>query len=334
MRILSVVESFGHGGAETVLTSLVLGLPEHEHRVVHFSGSNRLPCHRPFLDALERGGVRCDDRHWDSLNDRVGRAEALGGFRPDVVFFHWWGNDPWLRWIGPLGDVPLGQRPFFVCVLHHFGIRPAPVYDRYVLVSESQRPQLAPEARRRAVVIPNGVDLGRFPSARTARADGRDMIVGRLSRLADGKIPADWVRTATSFGLRDTRFAIAGDGDLCRRLERDARELNVEERFSFAGYVPRARVPSFLVGLDVFCYQTSTATECHPLALLEALASGTPVVAETRGGIPEIVTHGENGLLASSSDEIGEHLHRLRLEPDLRHRLARRARESARRLSL
>ena len=57
MKILSVIESLAHGGAETVLVDLVLGLSEHTHQVVHFSSANGIPVHTPFIEALTAAGV-------------------------------------------------------------------------------------------------------------------------------------------------------------------------------------------------------------------------------------------------------------------------------------
>jgi glycosyltransferase involved in cell wall biosynthesis len=160
------------------------------------------------------------------------------------------------------------------------------------------------------------------------------MVVGRISRLSADKIPIDWVRTVAAYGLARTRFVVAGDGPLSDALRDDVNALGLGDRFELPGYVARARVPALLTRFDVFCHVTSTAVECHPLALLEALAAGVPVVAEARGGIPEIVTHGVNGLLASSREEIGEHLHTLRRNDALRTRLSVGARRTAPRFSL
>jgi glycosyltransferase involved in cell wall biosynthesis len=191
--------------------------------------------------------------------------------------------------------------------------------------------------RERILSIPNGIDLARFaPADRPlgdAGANGREMVVGRLSNLRPVKIPSDWVRTLASFTLPATRFVIAGDGPVRETLEADARKF-APGRFAFPGYVARAGVPGMLRNFDVFCYATAEAEECHPLALLESLAAGVPIVAEARGGIPSIVRHEKNGLLASSTREIGDHLHRLRVEPALRARLAAGARRDARRFSI
>ena len=78
----------------------------------------------------------------------------------------------------------------------------------------------------------------------------------------------------------------------------------------------------------------STQPDPFPTVILEAMAAGVPVVAEKRGGIPEIVVSGENGLLARSLDEIGDHLRRLREDPTLCEHLGRGARATAERFSL
>ncbi len=114
-----------------------------------------------------------------------------------------------------------------------------------------------------------------------------------------------------------------------------AAELNFEGQVSFPGYIARDAVPALPETFDAFCYVTSSALECCPLAIIEAMAARTlPIVAEGRGGIPEIVVDGENGLLANSMEQIGNHLRRLRDDGALRERLARGARATAERYSL
>ena len=330
MKILSVIDSLAHGGAETVLVDLVLGLREHEHRVVHCSAVNGITPHEEFIGALARASVGVSDVDWRAFPDESGRQEVLAGFEPEVVLFHWWGQAPWQRWVASQRELPVTRRPYFVLVLHHAGIRVPPGYDRYVLVAASQRDQVRRVPRERVHLIPNGIDLRRFPCRSARRHRGSEMVVGRLSSLRAGKIPADWVDSVASWEMRDTHFVIAGDGPLRARLEERAAALGHEDRVRFTGYVARADAARVLGGFDVLCYTTSPeVVECHPLALLEALAAGVPIVAEARGGVPEIVAHGVNGLLASAPDEIGVHLRRLRRDESLRDWLTRGARASA-----
>jgi glycosyltransferase involved in cell wall biosynthesis len=335
MKILSVIDSLAHGGAETVLVDLVLGLREHEHRVVHCSAVNAIAPHEEFLSVFGRAGVVASDVHWQAFSRESGRAEILAGFDPDVVLFHWWGRDPWKRWVGSRRHLPLSRRPYFVLVLHHAGIAVPRGYDRYVLVAGSQRDQVGGVPPDRVHLIPNGVDLRRFPPRSARRHRGSEMVVGRLSSLREGKIPADWIDAVASYGVRGARFVIAGDGPLRVALERRTAELGHEDRVSFTGYVPRGEAAEVLGGFDVLCYTTANeVVECHPLALLEALAAGVPIVAEARGGVPEIVAHGVNGLLATSRDDVGAHLRRLRCDEGLRDRLTRGARATASRFAL
>ncbi len=340
MKIVSAIEALCDGGAQTVLVDLALSMTEHEHRVIHFSSANGIAVDRDMVDDLARAGIRCLDTHWNSLRSAERRDKVLGDFRPDVVICHWWGKDPWMPWLTAerpatstdARDPCADSKPTFICVLHHANIDAADTYDRYVVVSRSQLGQVAHVPAERVHTIPNGVDLARF-SPRRVRTSARPMVVGRLSNLREGKIPPDWVETLASFRVPDTRFVIAGDGALLPALRDRVRELHLERPFSFPGYIARRDVPALLETFDVFCYVTSTAVECNPLVLLEAIAAGVPVVAEARGGIPEIVIDGANGLLANSIGEVGRHLHRLRRDPALRDHLARGARASAERFA-
>jgi glycosyltransferase involved in cell wall biosynthesis len=334
MRVLSVIETLLHGGAETVLVDLVSRLPTHEHRVVHFSGSHGAAAHPWIADRLSRLSIPLVDVHWEAFNSEEGRRSVLGDFDPDVVLFHWWGQDPWFPWVSAARSQPVAQRPFFVLILHRSGVPVRIGYDSYVLVTPTQQPQVAAVEPERVHVIPNGVDLTRF-RPRVSRDDRRrPFTVGRLSNLRPGKIPPDWVRTAAGYGLRGARFVIAGDGPLRSVLESDICALGLQKRFVLPGYVARENVARVLATFDVFCYVTATAVECHPLALLEAAAAGLPIVAEPRGGVADIVEHRVTGLLAGSPADIGMCLRVLRRNKPLRMRLGRGARKMASRFSL
>jgi glycosyltransferase involved in cell wall biosynthesis len=335
VKILSVTEAFCHGGAQTVLLDVVLALSEHQHRVVHFSSANGVAAESTFVDALRSAEIDCIDTHWDSIRNEDLRWKILDGFNPDIVLFHWWGKDPWMPWV--ISSRP--GRPAFICVLHHNGIAAKAGYDRYVLVSRSQLQQVAHIAPHQVRVIPNGIDLERFQIKNDRRSPAygvshRPFVVGRLSELREGKIPDGWIRTLASYRLENTRFVIAGDGALLPILRKSAIALKLDGQISFPGYIPRREVPSLLATFDAFCYVTSSAVECCPLAILEAMAAGVPVVAEARGGIPEIVVSGENGLLAGSLDEIGDHVRRLRENPPLREHLSQGALATAEKFSL
>jgi glycosyltransferase involved in cell wall biosynthesis len=79
------------------------------------------------------------------------------------------------------------------------------------------------------------------------------------------------------------------------KLIAHAEKLGVKNSIIFTGYYPDKKLPMLYQAADVFAF--STFYEHHPFAVLEALATGLPVVTTTVGGIPETVESGKNGFL-------------------------------------
>jgi glycosyltransferase involved in cell wall biosynthesis len=98
----------------------------------------------------------------------------------------------------------------------------------------------------------------------------------------------------------DVTLAIAGDGPERGALERQARELRLDERVSFLGSVPREQVLRLFRAAEASVLPS--AWENFPHAVVEALAVGCPVIATAVGGVPEVVRDGENGLLVAPGD--------------------------------
>lgn len=168
----------------------------------------------------------------------------------------------------------------------------------------------------RIAIKPNFVDLPGDAASAIARSD-RFVFVGRLAEEKGVRVLLDAWR-----GLPDIPLLVVGDGPLRGELEAYARQyaLQVEfvgarERGIVQGLVRSARaaiVPSL-------CFEGGV-----PLTLLEALAAGTPVVASRLGGIPELVTHGADGLLFEAGDagQLAAQARRLNADPLLRTTLA------------
>jgi len=94
-------------------------------------------------------------------------------------------------------------------------------------------------------------------------------------------------------------LALVGDGPLLEPLRTRARELGIAERVRFAGRRLHGEVPDWISACDVFCLPSRR--EGCPNVVLEALASGRPVVATAVGGVPELLNP-ENGILVPSED--------------------------------
>ncbi len=127
-----------------------------------------------------------------------------------------------------------------------------------------------------------------------------DRLVLTLARLAPNKGHRYLVAAAPSVIERfpNTHFLFAGAQDDGATIERLAAQLNVRGHVHLLGF--RTDTARLLAASDLFALPS--LAEGMPLSVIEALAAGLPVVATRVGGIPEIVTSGENGLLVAPAD--------------------------------
>jgi glycogen(starch) synthase len=150
---------------------------------------------------------------------------------------------------------------------------------------------LAPRARLQ--VVPNAVDENVFRPAERERADGDHVLLtaGLLDNDAKG---LDVLLEAVALLAREVRLDVAGDGALRRGYEDLARRLGLGE-VRFHGLVPKQRLAALMQEADLFVL--ASRYENNPCVVLEAQASGLPVVATGVGGVPELVQDG-GGILA------------------------------------
>ena len=153
-------------------------------------------------------------------------------------------------------------------------------------------------------VIPLGLDLdsclavsGPSGRLRAALGLGADVpIVGVLGRLVPIKDHATLFSALAT--LPGVHLAVLGDGELRPALESSARDLGIADRAHFTGWWHD--VPAALADLDVVVL--SSRNEGTPVALIEALAAGRPVVATDVGGVRHVVQDGETGCLCPPGD--------------------------------
>jgi glycosyltransferase involved in cell wall biosynthesis len=123
----------------------------------------------------------------------------------------------------------------------------------------------------------------------------------------------------------ETRLALVGDGPARAELERTL----PPERTTFTGFLRGAALARAFASADVFVMPSTTET--LGFVVLEAMASGCPVVAADAGGIPDLVEHGESGLLYDPTDSDGaiRQVGKLLASPGRRRFLALAARKRA-----
>jgi colanic acid/amylovoran biosynthesis glycosyltransferase len=130
------------------------------------------------------------------------------------------------------------------------------------------------------------------------------------------------------------RYDIIGDGELRPMLEQLAATLGVADRVRFRGPLAHADVQAALRDAHIFLLPSVTSVsgdmEGIPVALTEAMASGLVVISTRHSGIPELVEHGSNGLLAEERDDLGlsHHIEWAALNPAACFALAQAARRT------
>jgi glycosyltransferase involved in cell wall biosynthesis len=172
----------------------------------------------------------------------------------------------------------------------------------------------------RVHTVPFGVDTERFTPA-SSEASG--FVVGYVKGLHRRYDPSTLIAAfdRLSSTAPAARLVIAGEGPLRRELEELVASLGLVDRVEFLGIVPHDRVPELMHQFHVLV--NPSRSESFGVVLLEAAASGIPVVAAKVGGVPEVVDHGATGLLFEVGDVEGmaAALLRLSADPQLRHRL-------------
>jgi sugar transferase (PEP-CTERM/EpsH1 system associated) len=188
-----------------------------------------------------------------------------------------------------------------------------PVIDRYIPVSCDldrwlQEVVGIPAAKRR--LIDNGVDTERFRPAPVAGdvqepwQDPSAFVIGTVGRLQDVKHHAGLIdafallRQMLPEQQARLRLVLVGDGPLRARLEQQIAGAGLQDCVFLAG--ARSDVPPAMRSLSLFAL--SSIAEGTPVTMLEAMASGLPVVSTAVGGIPDLVVNGATGSLVPARD--------------------------------
>jgi glycosyltransferase involved in cell wall biosynthesis len=175
-----------------------------------------------------------------------------------------------------------------------------------------------------AQAIPNLIDLDRF------RFRDRDPLRPRLLSTRNFERLYDVATTLRAFQIVERRhpdatLTLVGSGREERALRSLASALGLK-RVRFAGRVPPGGIAAVYAAHDL--YIQSPTIDNAPLSVIEAFASGLPVVSTDAGGVPVLVRHGREGLLAPAGDHeaLAAHVSSLLERPAFARRLARRAR--------
>ncbi|MCC7080304.1 MAG: glycosyltransferase family 4 protein [Burkholderiales bacterium] len=241
-----------------------------------------------------------------------------------IVFvgaYHEYG--PWVEHIAPTRAIIVYNtfHPGLLCDIHWRLRRLNECRVEVVYASELLRRSVCGQG----VVHPSPIDLTMFAQSQRAPGENDALVVGRLSRDSPEKHHPRDPSFYEQLAANGFRLRLMGAQSLAGILpDQSGIELLPE------GRIP---APEFLQSLDIFFYRTAPAwEESYGRVILEAMATGLPVVAERKGGYLEYVEDGRDILLFDSESEAEDLLRRLKREPSLRRSIGTAARRTAERI--
>ncbi|MHC4788575.1 MAG: glycosyltransferase family 4 protein [Planctomycetota bacterium] len=185
-------------------------------------------------------------------------------------------------------------------------------------------------------IIYSGMDVDAHLRAGEGREETRrrlgfgpdDIVIGKIARLFELKGHKFVIRAAPRIveGCSRARFLFVGEGVLRERLEEQAAELGLRDRFVFAGLVPPEQIPALVAAMDVVVH--ASLREGLARVLVQGLLCEKPVVAYALDGAPEVILDGVTGRLvpAESVEELADAVLAAIQRPDEARRMAREGR--------
>ncbi len=152
-----------------------------------------------------------------------------------------------------------------------------------------------------AMIVPNIVDLSRFrPRVPRAFGDAPHLIVTRNLEPIYDIATAIRAFAALRGAFPQARLTVAGSGPERERLRTQVDALGLGDAVRFSGRIDNADIPALYADAD--CLLNPSTVDNMPISLLEAFASGVPVVSTDAGGIPDMAEHGVSALLVPIGD--------------------------------
>ena len=319
VKVVHIVPMLSPGGAERVAVHIVRGLNRQRYDPVVVSFTGRLGCDLDRL--LEEAGVEVrylgkrpgfDYRMYSRLHP------VLRDCQPDIVHTHL----HVLRYALP--SLLLLKRASLLHTVHNLAEREIEPRARWlqrfalnhgvVPVAVAEEVALSLERLygiQRCRVISNGIPTNCYACPQTARREWRaregfgdeDVLFVCVARFAPQKNHALLLKAFAQGPASDpnAHLVLVGEGVLQERLEEQAKNLGLAGQAHFLGL--RTDIPDVLGAMDVFVL--SSDYEGNPLSVMEAMASGLPIVSTAAGGVPDLFESGREGFIVQPGDVQG-----------------------------
>lgn len=340
-RILFLITSLDQGGAEQVLYDIATGLDRDLWELVVVAMRGR----GPYFQKLRVAGVAVESLDIQGKfapTAMVRLILKIGTFRPHIIHSHLFHADLPGRFASLLARGL--KRALFISHQHIPEQRFLPMrqvldrgtrglVDSYVCVSQAVADHVQGQLKlpeQRVSIIPNGRDLKPFLTLELEAKDSEIWELGTVGRLDEQKDQALLLEVLGELKKRGRRFhcVIAGEGSLREPLLKQREELGLSEtEIELLGR--RDDVPRLLEAMDLFIL--TSKYEGLPIAAIEAMAAGRPIVATRVPGIIDVIEE-SYGALVDYRDAKGlaDEIERLMADRSLRQKMAVAGREKAR----
>ena len=322
IRVIHLIKGLGRGGAETLLP-----LNIHEsHSQFDYSVGYFLPWKDALVPKLEEMQipVTCFDCHSNtSIFASIPKVLAwLRRQRADLLHCHLPLSGVVGRLAGAWGGIPVVYTEHNVMERYHrltriLNLATWRFQSGVVAVSEEVARSIGVNAGSRVPVhhIANGIDVSAWNRSEEAGIEVRQRlgipvnaaVIGLVAVFRVQKRLDLWFETAALVAEKrsDAHFILVGDGPLRQEVEKWADRPTLKGRVHLTGL--QDDVLPFLNAMDL--YLMSSQFEGLPLSLLEAMASGLPVVVTAVGGIPQVVTDRAHGRIGPPGDPQAQAVH-------------------------
>ncbi len=339
MKIVQIITALNLGGAQTLLENLCYGLAEEGQDVTVVSLESE---HSPVAKRLEAKGIQVlyleKKPHFD-IHITGKLAEALKELKPDVIHAH---N---IRKLYVLGAARKAGVRHVVYTVHNIaqreqdtigGIFSYFVFHTGLMVPVGLTPMVTESIKQRyhlkdVETIYNGTDLDRFSPKADYTLQEHPMLlnIARLEEQKNHRMLFTAFQTVLA-AFPKAELTIVGDGQLEAELKELASSQGIREKVHFEGR--KDDVAPYFPAADLFVM--SSTYEGMPMTLIEAMASGMPIVTTNVGGIPDMLTNEDSALLTSTdAASLAEAIIRVMSDAELRQRLGKKASEASIRFS-
>ena len=315
MKVLHLINSLGFGGAENLVANLLPCLARAGIQTAVVSLRSEIG----LAQGLNDCGASVYCLNYDgtiysvaqNLRAVLSLREVVRHVRPDILHSHLWMSDIMSRVAAPFSCR-------LITTLHNLDpwwLEKCPrsavktLLDsvsgklrnvRFISVSRDVRACAAGALRireRKNVTVLNGIDLSMFAKAAGKKKLDKSKVIIQVGRFYPQKRHDLSLRAFAALRSHypGIKLALVGDGPLRSELLRMADSLRLGSSIEFLGI--RNDVPELLAQADIFWMPSEW--EGLPIACIEAMASGLPVIATRVGGLSEVVTHGKTGFLLS-----------------------------------